>query len=109
MSPLLGIRSAERTREGGLRNHHDQITGHRAGSDVHGDGGFPTFYGSRYRMTNEHDDSDPMSLVNRIDATMEVVATRCEHCNLSVTVMPASGTRYVLGIDHEPSCPEYVE
>lgn len=58
---------------------------------------------------NSHDHEDPMSLVNQLDATMEAVETKCPNCNVSVTVIPALGTRHVLGIDHEPHCPEHVE
>jgi len=58
---------------------------------------------------NDHDDLDPMSTVTGIDAMAEAVFTKCRHCRVQVTVMPASGTRHVLGIDHERGCPDFID
>ncbi|GAB3667120.1 hypothetical protein GCM10027596_35770 [Nocardioides korecus] len=58
---------------------------------------------------NDHDPIDSMSTVTKLDAVMEALHTHCEHCTVSVQVLPAAGTRHVLGIDHEKGCPEYVD
>jgi len=57
---------------------------------------------------NSHDHDDPMSLVSQLDATLEAVLTRCDHCTPDVRVIPASGTRHVLGVTHQAHCPEWV-
>lgn len=53
-----------------------------------------------------HDYDDPQSTIAALDATMEAVHTRCRDCNVRVEVIPGSGTRFVLGITHEPGCPQ---
>lgn len=58
---------------------------------------------------NAHDDDDPESLVNMLDATMEAVLAKCEHCACLPTVTPALGTRWVLGVDHERGCPDFID
>lgn len=58
---------------------------------------------------NAHDDSNPMELINRLAATMEAVQSICPACGTPATVMPALGDRHVLGIDHAPGCPDYID
>lgn len=58
---------------------------------------------------NNHDSTDPMSTVTKLDALMEAVNTHCDHCEVSSQVIPAAGNRHVLGITHEKSCPHYVD
>jgi hypothetical protein len=57
---------------------------------------------------NAHDEDHPDHLLNQLDAVMEAVHTRCRHCSLDVKVIPASGARFVLGLTHEPGCPEFI-
>ena len=53
---------------------------------------------------NNHDHDDPMSTVSMLDAVMEAALTVCPTCQVKVEVIPASGTRHVLGITHEEHC-----
>jgi hypothetical protein len=57
---------------------------------------------------NDHDETDPMSIVNKLDAMVEALNTYCPHCNVRSQVTPAAGARYVLGITHEEGCPEHI-
>lgn len=59
---------------------------------------------------NGHDWSEsPDHEVAKLDATMEAILTRCGHCEVVVEVIPAGGTRFVIGTTHEPTCPEFVD
>lgn len=58
---------------------------------------------------NAHDQDDPSSIVNFLDAQMEATLLTCRHCRVTAEPVPASGTRWVVGIDHEPGCPEHAE
>jgi hypothetical protein len=49
---------------------------------------------------------DPMEFVDRLDALMEAVELTCPHCEITTTVIDA-GRRHVLGVTHQPGCPDY--
>jgi hypothetical protein len=58
---------------------------------------------------NGHDHRNPDSLLNRLSAEFEGVEAPCEFCKPErVRVIPASGTRWVLGVEHQEGCPDFV-
>jgi hypothetical protein len=59
---------------------------------------------------NDHETTDdPMEFLDGLDARMEAVCLECEWCTPYPQVLPASGKSYVVGLTHQPGCPDFVD